>query len=120
MAHLGDALACVARVGYFRNVTGANEGLSPPPHYDRKRRDVENHFAGVVSMARENRTLALCLLAMSAAVLIGLLVAGPALAVSTTFTVNRTTNEADASAAYGVCDFDAATTGNQCTLRAAI
>ena len=77
-------------------------------------------FAGVVSMARENRTPALCLLAMSAAVLIGLLVAGPALAVSTTFTVNRTTNEADASAAYGVCDFDAATTGNQCTLRAAI
>ena len=76
-------------------------------------------FAGGVSMVRENKILTLCLLAMSAAILIWELAAGPALAIST-FTVNRTTNESDASTADGKCDIDAATAGNQCTLKAAI
>ena len=70
-------------------------------------------------MVRENKILTLCLLAMSAAILIVALAAGPALAIST-FTVNRTTNESDASTADGKCDIDAATAGNQCTLKAAI
>ena len=56
---------------------------------------------------------------MLAAVLIGLLVVGPAWAIST-FTVNHTTNESNASTADGVCDFDPSTAGNQCTLKAAI
>jgi trimeric autotransporter adhesin len=56
---------------------------------------------------------------VSAAILIGLLAAGPALAIST-FTVNRTTNESDASTADGVCDFDATRAEAQCTLKATI
>lgn len=56
--------------------------------------------AGAVSLAEENKVLTLSLLAMSAAILIGALAAGPALAIST-FTVNRTTNESDASTADG-------------------
>jgi hypothetical protein len=44
----------------------------------------------------------------------------PAQAASSTFTVNRTTNESDANTADGVCDVDTATDGNQCTLKAAI
>ncbi|HET7271453.1 MAG TPA: right-handed parallel beta-helix repeat-containing protein [Rubrobacter sp.] len=70
-------------------------------------------------MARENKTLTLCLLVISVAILIGALAADPAGAIST-FTVNRTTNESDASTADGVCDSDGATAGNQCTLKAAI
>lgn len=71
-------------------------------------------------MARETKTLTLCILVMSAAILIGSVAANPALALSTFTTVNRTTNESDASTADGVCDVDAATAGNQCTLKAAI
>ena len=70
-------------------------------------------------MARENKALAMCLLAVLAAVLIGVLAAGPAWAIST-FTVNRATNESDASTADSVCDFDPSTAGTQCTLKAAI
>lgn len=76
-------------------------------------------FACAVSIARENKTLTLSFLVMSAAILIGSLSANPALALST-FTVNRTTNESDASTTDGVCDVDAATAGNQCTFKAAI
>ncbi len=78
-----------------------------------------NTFALGVPVAREMMTLTLCFLLMSAAILIVSLAADPALALST-FTVNRTTNESDASTADGVCDVDTSTTGNQCTLRAAI
>jgi hypothetical protein len=77
-------------------------------------------FASAVSLVRENETLSLCFVVMTAAILIGAMAAGPAFALPSTFTVNRTTNEPDASTADGVCDIDAATSGNQCTLRAAI
>lgn len=69
----------------------------------------------VTFTSRANRALVLGLLA----VLILLLAAQPARAVST-FVVNRTTDQADASTADDVCDVDTGTAGNQCTLRAAI
>lgn len=59
-------------------------------------------FAGAVSMVKENKTLTLCFLVMSAAILIGAIAAGPALALPSAFTVNRTTNESDSSTADGV------------------
>ena len=51
-------------------------------------------FASALSMARENKTLTLCLLVISAAILVGSLAANPALAAST-FNVNRTTNTSE-------------------------
>jgi hypothetical protein len=53
-------------------------------------------------MVKENKTLTLCFLVMSAAILIGAIAAGPALALPSAFTVNRTTNESDSSTADGV------------------
>jgi hypothetical protein len=54
-------------------------------------------------------------------VTLGLMVAaiGPSTAAAAVFNVNTTTDQADA-APNGVCDVDAAASGQQCTLRAAI
>ena len=62
---------------------------------------------------------ALWVLAALAAGALLLLWARPVLAAET-FVVNRTTNESDASLGDDLCDTNAAATGNQCTLRAAI
>ena len=55
----------------------------------------------------------------AAVVLAALTAAGPARAAAT-FTVNGTADRGDANFADGRCDTDPATSGNQCTLRAAI
>jgi hypothetical protein len=44
----------------------------------------------------------------------------PATAHGATFSVNQTSDQADVSVGNGACDWDAGTSGNQCTLRAAI
>jgi hypothetical protein len=75
--------------------------------------------AGMDMSRRCGRLVSGVVLAAAGVVLVGLLMADAASAVST-FTVNRTSNEADASTADNICDVDAATVGNQCTLRAAI
>jgi hypothetical protein len=49
-----------------------------------------------------------------------LLLALPAQAVPSTFSVNRTGDQADADTADNTCDWVLSTPGNQCTLRAAI
>ena len=64
------------------------------------------------------RTLAFFVLAVLVAALIGLVWTSPAHA--TTFTVNSTGDGADAEIANSICDSDAGTPGDQCTLRAAI
>ena len=55
---------------------------------------------------------------LAALVMVGLL-APPAHAFST-FTINRTGDQSDADTTSTTCDIDDSTTGNQCTLRAAI
>jgi CSLREA domain-containing protein len=78
-------------------------------------------FVGTARAGRTDKILSLGLLAALAAVLMLLLAAQPALAVST-FVVNRTGDESEpiADRGNGVCDAIAATAGNQCSLRAAI
>jgi hypothetical protein len=58
-------------------------------------------------------------IALLAALVMGGFLAPPAHAFST-FTVNRTGNQSDVDATSNTCDIDLSTTGNQCTLRAAI
>ena len=115
---MGDARVIAADVSYVRSVTGACGPFLRPTKTGRGMMS-RSAFAGAVSIVRVNKTVTLSFLVVSAAILIGSLAAGPALALST-FTVNRTTNESDASTADGMCDVDAATAGNQCTLKAAI
>jgi CSLREA domain-containing protein len=56
-----------------------------------------------------------------AGVVVGYLLAVPAApALGATFTVNSTGDQADADTGVAACDVDAATGGDQCTLRAAI
>jgi hypothetical protein len=58
---------------------------------------------------------------LAAAVLLAALAAvGPARAAAAAFTVNQTADAADANFADGRCDTEPVTSGNQCTLRAAI
>jgi hypothetical protein len=45
---------------------------------------------------------------------------GEVIALGVTFTVNNTSNDSDANTADDLCDTDLATSGNQCSLRAAI
>ena len=77
------------------------------------------NFFGTVRVGRA-KALAFGLLATFMALSLMLVATKPAQAASSTFTVNRTTNESDANTADGVCDVDTATVGDQCTLRAAI
>ena len=62
---------------------------------------------------------ALAALALAASLLVAM-VAKPAHAAETTFTVNSTSNEEDAAPTDGHCDVDPATGGDQCTLNAAL
>jgi hypothetical protein len=71
------------------------------------------------ALVRRARTLSFSLLVVLVATSTGLLFeADPAYAA--TFTVNRTGDAKDANLADAACDANAAQSGNQCTLRAAI
>jgi len=76
---------------------------------------------GTAQVGEGAKASTFALLAVLAALSVGLLVTEPARAVST-FVVNRTGDESEpvADRGNGVCDVDSATAGNQCTLRAAI
>jgi len=75
-----------------------------------------------VARARDSAIMSFTvgLLAVIAALLVLFIVGARPVQAATTFTVNSTGDAGDATTADDTCDSDAVTTGEQCTLRAAI
>jgi CSLREA domain-containing protein len=97
--------------------------LCAPPHLHRVSRESERGMAGTVVdkiMCTERARALTFGLAVMAALLFGLLLVARPAHAATTFTVNSTGDGADANTADNICDSDASTEGEQCTLRAAI
>jgi CSLREA domain-containing protein len=93
-----------------------------PPQNGRKVRQmnqaIDNRTSGT---AWSTKALGACLMVVATLLAACLTMAAQPAHASTTFTVNLTDDQPDASAADGRCDYDLEfTSGDQCTLRAAI
>ena len=93
---------------------------SRPPHKERMEREmnqmIDNRTSGT---AWSRKALGACLMVVATLLAACLTMAAQPAHASTTFTVNLTDDQPDASAADGRCDYDLEfTSGDQCTLTA--